>query len=181
MDAEDTSGAPKMVTRQRKFTVDETDSDEEHPVVPVRQHGRPHERADEDEDVGDGPAPDSSSEEEQYEQRFSKPRKAPNVLRDYKPYKQWSKEEHSFADIHVAIKMELEVLNAAAGLQNVSATKHKDRKNIYGDWVFRRSRTSCRGVVDNSIYDCPLSKSAGCQCQAKIVESPAEIFAVILC
>ena len=31
MDTEDCAGAPTMVTRQRKFTVDQTDSDEDQP------------------------------------------------------------------------------------------------------------------------------------------------------
>ena len=47
-------------------------------------------------------------------------------------------------------------------------------KNDYGDFQFRRSWTSGNDYIKNTIVNCPLFRRCGCQCQAKIVQTPVQ-------
>ena len=57
-----------------------------------------------------------------------------------------------------------------ADMQHVPG-KHKDRKNVYGDFQLRRQWSTNRTLVNNTILSCPLRDQCNCQCQAKIVET----------
>ena len=77
----------------------------------------------------------------------------------------------------VFIRAALAKLNKKAGITS-HPPRHQDCKkgDIYGDWMYRTSWTTCKGAVSNTSLLCPLVERCGCPCEAKIVESPSQFF-----
>ena len=57
--------------------------------------------------------------------------------------------------------------------------KHKDRKNILGDFQLRLTWRTNKNLVTNTILSCLLQNQCNCPCQAKIIETPVQIILFI--
>ena len=90
----------------------------------------------------------------------------------------WHRIDSTDAEILIFIRRELDELNSSSGLLHIPGS-HKDLKNDYGDFQFRRSWISGNGLVRNTVANCPLWTRCGCKCQAKIVETPIHIILFI--
>ena len=85
----------------------------------------------------------------------------------------WDRNDSTDEEILVFIRRDLDELNSSAGILHLPGS-HKDRKNEYGDFQFRRSWTSGNDLIKNTIVNCPLFRRCGCKCQAKIVQTPVQ-------
>ena len=65
--------------------------------------------------------------------------------------------EMSDSYILAHIRLHLFRFNKDAGIIHVPGA-HLDRNDKYGDWVYHRSWTTKKGVVSNTILDCPYRK-----------------------
>ena len=91
--------------------------------------------------------------------------------KDFVEMERWDWMEMSDSDILAHIRRHLFQFNQDAGIIHVPGP-HRDSNDKYGDWVHRLSWTTKKGVVSNTILDCPYRKRCGCLCQSKIVEMP---------
>ena len=110
--------------------------------------------------------PDESDDEDD-----SRKKRAPNEQRDFQLVDEWSREEMDDETILTHIRKHLDDLNSSSGIQ-VLPCSHKDRKNVFGTFQFRRKWVTNNGKVLNTVVNCPLEHRCKCRCQAKIVESP---------
>ena len=92
------------------------------------------------------------------------------LTRDFTQFDRWDRSDCTDEDILVFICSHLDQCNMDAGIQHFPG-KHKDRKNVYGDFQLRRKWSTNRNLVNNTILSCPLRDRCNCQCQAKIVET----------
>ena len=95
------------------------------------------------------------------------------LTREFTEFDRWDRSDCTDEDILVFIRRHLDQCNMDAGIQHVPG-KHKDRKNVYGDFQLRRKWSTNRNMVNNTILSCPLRDRCNCQCQAKIVETPVQ-------
>ena len=100
-----------------------------------------------------------------------KKKRAVRRLREFKEVDRWDHSDSNEEDIVVFIRRHLDECNQNARIQHLTG-KHKDRKNIYGVFQLRRTWTTNKNFVTNTILSCPLRDRCNCQCQAKIIEIP---------
>ena len=172
----ESAGPPR--TRQRRFDTQPSSSEDENeqqemPELAGSDSESDDERPDQRKPVDPLSTEDDLASEDQ--SSSGKKRKKPNVKREFILHKTWSKEEHETDDVHAAIRVELGLLNAEAGMSKLKTLQHQDRNSIYGDWIFQRHWMSAGGAVSNKVFTCPLVRLAACTCQAKIVETPRVI------
>lgn len=93
--------------------------------------------------------------------------------KDFTVVEVYDRQEMSDDDIMAHIRRHLYQFNKDTGILQVPGA-HRDRNDMYGDWIFRRKWISCKGLVTNIIVDCPLRKRCGCSSQCKIVQFPTQ-------
>ena len=79
------------------------------------------------------------------------------------------------AEILIFIRRELDKLNSSSGLLHIPGF-HKDSKNDYGDFQFRRSWISGNGLVRNTVANCPLWTRCGVNVMPKLLKRPCAQF-----
>ena len=122
----------------------------------------------------DGDEMDSRSEQEEEEhQPPPKKKRAAPEQRQWTEVNRWHHSDSTPEEIIGYIRSDLNELNRNAGIQDLPGS-HKDRKDVYGNFQFRRTWRTSSDLVTNTIVNCPLLRRCGCQCQAKIVEQPTQ-------
>ena len=117
---------------------------------------------------------DSDSQADQAEQQPpAKKKRSASEQREWTEMNRWDRSDSTDEEILVFIRRDLDELNSSAGILHLPGS-HKDRKNEYGDFQFRRSWTSGNDLIKNTIVNCPLFRRCGCKCQAKIVQTPVQ-------
>lgn len=122
--------------------------------------------------------PDELQDNDSDDEDQSRKKRAPNADRDFQLVAEWSREEMDDETILVHIRKHLDDLNSSAGIQ-VLPCSHKDRKNVFGTFQFRRKWVTGKGRVLNTIVNFPLQIRCKCRCQAKIVETQDTTFLYI--
>ena len=80
-------------------------------------------------------------------------------------------------EIMAFIRAALAELSKKAGNTSLPPRKQDRKKgDIYGDWMYRTSCTTCKGAVNNTSFCVVLLSVAAvqCPCDAKIEESPSQ-------
>ena len=127
----------------------------------------------EDRDENDTQSEQEEEEEEEQEQPPPKKKRAAAEIREWTEVNRWDHSDSTPEDIIVFIRTHLNDLNRSSGIQELPSA-HRDRKDAYGSFQFRRTWRSNNHRVTNTILNCPLSRRCGCQCEAKIVETPTQ-------
>jgi hypothetical protein len=141
---------------------------------------REHSSGDEEEQqAGDEQEEEDQEEEheeeldEEQHQPLPKKKRAAAETREWTEHNRWDHSDSSHDDIIVFIRRDLNELNRNSGIQDLPRA-HRDRNDQYGNFQLRRTWRSNNNRVSNIILNCPLSRRCGCQCQAKIVETPTQ-------
>ena len=135
---------------------------------------------DEEEEAAQHSAESGDDDEIQNEEEMTggKKKRAKLAPKDFVEVERWDRMEMSDSDILAHIRRHLFQFNKDAGIIHVPDA-HRDRNDKYGDWVYRHPWTTKKGVVSNTILDCPYRMRCGCLCQSKIVEMPTKTILVV--
>ena len=110
-----------------------------------------------------------SEEEEDVQPPPAKKKRAASEQRVWTEINRWHRIDSTDAEILIFIRRELDELSSSSGLLHIPGS-HKELKNDYGDFQFRRSWISNNGLVRNTAANCPLWTRCGCKCQAKLLK-----------
>ena len=114
-----------------------------------------------------------SQSDEQVQQPPAKKKRSASEQREWTEMNRWDRSDSTDEEILVFIRKDLDELNSSAGILHLPGS-HRDSKNEFGDFQFRRSWTSGNDYIKNTILNCPLFRRCGCKCQAKIVQTPVQ-------
>ena len=109
-----------------------------------------------DRDEVDSP---SEQEAEEHQPPPKKKRAAPEQ-REWTAVNRWHHSDSTPEEIMGYIRSDLNELNRNAGIQDLPGS-HKDRKDVYGNFQFRRTWSTSNDLVTNTIVNCPLLLRCG--------------------
>ena len=119
--------------------------------------GEGDEEGQEDRDENGTESEQEEDEEEEQEQPPPKKKRAAAEIREWTEVNRWDHSDSTPEDIIVFIRTHLNDLNRSSGIQELPSA-HRDRKDLYGSFQFRRSWRSNNHRVNNIILNCPLSR-----------------------